>query len=303
MNNVLWNCQQGLGIYAAPASAGTAFAYEDATSNGKTHCVFVVSPQRLPVFGLPWGKTESGQADPNDDVTLPTVFNFNVFREEWDVTEFGQVEESGSNRGVDRLGRGRYVRESAYDWGMPAGKPILSVARGRVLAARDRDVTAFNCPSPQKEIYVHHRVGSGEYAEEFVTYYAHLSSLTTSSAPLRYAIPAPSASTCGVMARRRRSSRSRPQPKLPQSMAGACGTDPPARGRSAGLPFLGKPFGWAWRRARSMACLSFGVLAIPPSMYDLHHATQVVRCTCRSIQQCNAWCGRGHRTWASSTRR
>lgn len=178
MNNVLWNCQQGLGIYAAAGSAGTAFAHDDASSKGKTHCVFVVSPQRLPVFGLPWGKTHSGQSDPNADVNLPNVFNFNVYREAWDVTEFGQVDEPGSNRGVDRLGRGRYVRESAYDWGMPAGKPILSVARGRILAARDRDVTAFDCPSPQKEVYVHHRVGSGEYAEDFVTYYAHLSSFS-----------------------------------------------------------------------------------------------------------------------------
>ncbi|MFP7721749.1 M23 family metallopeptidase [Lysobacter sp. A3-1-A15] len=178
MNNVLWNCRQGLGIYAAQGSAATAFAYDDATSKKKTHCVFVVAPQRLPVFGLPWGKTDSGQSDPNADVGMPSVFNFNIYREDWDVTEFGQVQEPGWNRGVDRLGRGRSVRESAYDWSMPAGKPIVSVARGRVLAARDRDVTAFGCPSPQKEIYVQHRVGEGEYAEEFVTYYAHVSSFS-----------------------------------------------------------------------------------------------------------------------------
>lgn len=175
MNNVLWNCQQGLGIYAAQGSAATAFAYEDATSKKKTHCVFVVAPQRLPVFGLPYGKTESAQNHPSDDVSLPTVFNFNIYREDWDATEFGQVQEADTNRGIDRLGRGRNVRESAYDWGMPDGKPIVSVARGRVLAARDRDVTAFGCPSPQKEIYVLHRIGSGEYAEDFVSYYAHLS--------------------------------------------------------------------------------------------------------------------------------
>lgn len=181
MNNVLWNCKQGLGIYAAQGSAATAFAYEDATSKNKTHCIFVVAAQRLPVFGLPYGKTSSNQSNPSDDVSLPTVFNYNVYREEWDASEFGQVQEADTNRGIDRLGRGRNVRESAYDWGMPAGKPILSVAKGRVLAARDRDVTSFGCPSPQKEIYVAHRIGSGEYAEDFVTYYAHLSTFAVNT--------------------------------------------------------------------------------------------------------------------------
>lgn len=182
MNNVLWNCKQGLGIYAAQGSQATAFAYNDATSKKKTHCVFVVAPQRLPVFGLPWGKTDSTQSNPSADVSAPSVFNFNVYREDWDVTEFGQQQEAADwNRGVDRLGRGRNVRESAYDWSMPAGKPIVSVARGRVLAARDRDVTPFGCPSPQKEIYVQHRIGEGEYAEEFVTFYAHASSFSVKS--------------------------------------------------------------------------------------------------------------------------
>ncbi len=182
-NNVLWLCDQGLGIYREQGSKATAFAHDDATSKKKTGCVFVVSPTNLPVFGLPYGKTTSTQSDPNDDVGAPNSFNYNVYHGGGNVADFGQTPLAGDPTAewVDRKGRQRTnIFESAYDWSMPEGKPILSVAAGRVLAARSREVDKeFNCGADrQKEVYVEHQIGEGEYAERFVTYYAHLSSFS-----------------------------------------------------------------------------------------------------------------------------
>jgi len=67
--------------------------------------------------------------------------------------------------------------EPAYDWTMPGGKPIVSVADGIVRGSRDREVGVEfpSCgPDLQREVYVEHQVGEGVYAERFVTYYAHL---------------------------------------------------------------------------------------------------------------------------------
>lgn len=178
-NNVLWNCKQGLGIYRAAGSAATAYAYNDAVNKKKTHCVFVVSPTALPVFGLPYGRTHMFQTNPSADVSTGDLFNYNTYQEAWDVTQFGQTPDpTDPTPLVNRYGQAnKNTDEPANDWGMPAGKPILSVARGTVLAARARDVyTEFpGCgPEPQNEVYVEHKIGSGEYAERFVTYYAHL---------------------------------------------------------------------------------------------------------------------------------
>jgi hypothetical protein len=67
--------------------------------------------------------------------------------------------------------------EPAYDWSMPQGKPLLAVAPGKVLQAWTRDVSTLGCKftdKNQKEVYVLHQVGSGTYAEKFVTIYYHL---------------------------------------------------------------------------------------------------------------------------------
>jgi murein DD-endopeptidase MepM/ murein hydrolase activator NlpD len=62
---------------------------------------------------------------------------------------------------------------------MPVMTPLMAVADGVVLAARTRNVAEWcgkaDQPAPmQNEIYVLHSVGSGEYREDFVAYYAHL---------------------------------------------------------------------------------------------------------------------------------
>jgi len=69
--------------------------------------------------------------------------------------------------------------EPAYDWPMPGGKPIVAVAAGIVRGARWRDVASYNCgDDKQGEIYIEHQIGTGEYAERFVSYYAHMSKIS-----------------------------------------------------------------------------------------------------------------------------
>ena len=185
-NNVMARCGGDLRIYRASGGAAPKAAYDEAL--GKKDCVFVISPAKLPIFGLPYGKTTSNQADPNADVSVSRGYDYNVYDVPVDVTMFGQTPASGTTTAiwVDRTGRqrdyntsvnGKMVRidgEAAWDFPMPGGKPLQSVAAGVVRGKRWRDVSMFNCGADlQGEIYIEHQVGTGEYAERFVSYYAH----------------------------------------------------------------------------------------------------------------------------------
>ncbi|MGZ8455259.1 MAG: M23 family metallopeptidase [Gemmatirosa sp.] len=186
-NNVMVRCRNDLRIYRAPGGAAPKVAYDEA--QGKQDCVFVISPAKLPIFALPYGKTTSTQSDPSADVTVSRGFDYNVFNVPMDPAMFGRTLASGTTTAiwVDRTGRQRdynYVDaegrtrradgEPAYDLPMPFGKPLHAVAAGVVRGARWRDVSEFDCGSDrQGEIYIEHQVGTGEYAERFVSYYAH----------------------------------------------------------------------------------------------------------------------------------
>jgi murein DD-endopeptidase MepM/ murein hydrolase activator NlpD len=186
-NNVMVRCRNDLRIYRAPGGTAQDTAYADAL--GKQDCVFVIAPAKLPIFGLPYGKTTSTQTDPNADVTFGRGFDYNLYNVPIDVAMFGHTLASGTTTAiwVDRTGRqtdyatvdgngnpARADGEGAYDLLMPAGKPLLAVADGIVRGARWRDVSQFGCgPDLQGEIYIEHQVGSGEYAERFISYYAH----------------------------------------------------------------------------------------------------------------------------------
>jgi murein DD-endopeptidase MepM/ murein hydrolase activator NlpD len=186
-NNVMARCRNDLRIYRAAAGAAPKIAYDEAL--GKKDCIFVISPARLPVFGLPYGRTTSAQTDANADVSMARGFDYNVYNVPTVVSMFGQTPAAGTTTAiwVDRTGRQRdyaYVDakgvqrradgEPAYDILMPQGKPLHAMAAGIVLGARFRDVSMFDCGTDrQGEIYIEHQVGTGEYAERFVSYYAH----------------------------------------------------------------------------------------------------------------------------------
>jgi murein DD-endopeptidase MepM/ murein hydrolase activator NlpD len=192
-NNVLLRCDGLVYVYRAQGAAAIDQAYADA--GGQKNCVFTVAPTVLPIFGLPYGKTLNIQPDPSSDVTISRGYDYNVYDVPMSVADFGQnpAAYNPSAIWVDRMGRQRdYMHdgqringEAAYDWPMTGGKPIVSVADGEVIAARWRDVSDYKCGSdPQGEIYVYHQVGTGVYAERFVTYYAHESALNVSAGKL-----------------------------------------------------------------------------------------------------------------------
>lgn len=185
-NNVLARCGSDVRIYRAAGGTAPKVAYDEA--QGKKGCVFVISPAKLPIFALPYGKTRSTQANANDDVSVARGHDFNVYNVPTNVTMFGQTPAAGTTTAiwVDRTGRQRDYNqtvngqtrrvdgEAAYDLLMPAGKPLHAMAAGIVRGARWRDVSAFDCGSDaQGEIYLEHQVGDGEYAERFISYYAH----------------------------------------------------------------------------------------------------------------------------------
>lgn len=186
-NNVMVRCGTDLRLYRAAGGAASKIAYDEAL--GKKDCVFVISPVRLPIFALPYGKTTSTQTSPSADVSVARGFDYNVYNVPINVSMFGRTQAAGTTTAiwVDRTGRQRdYAAvndqgnayradgEAAYDLVMPGGKPLHSVAAGVVRGARWRDVSQFNCGNDkQGEIYIEHQVGTGEYAERFITYYAH----------------------------------------------------------------------------------------------------------------------------------
>jgi murein DD-endopeptidase MepM/ murein hydrolase activator NlpD len=198
-NNVLLRCDGLVYVYRAQGAAPIDLAYADAA--GQKNCVFTVAPTVLPIFGLPYGKTVNIQQDPSSDVTIARGYDYNVYDVPMSVADFGQTPAAYNPSAiwVDRMGRQRdynYTNpntqqttringEAAYDWPMTGGKPIVSVADGEVIAARWRDVSDYNCgPDAQGEIYVYHQVGTGVYAERFITYYAHESALNVTAGAL-----------------------------------------------------------------------------------------------------------------------
>jgi murein DD-endopeptidase MepM/ murein hydrolase activator NlpD len=189
-NNVLVRCGNDIGILRDTGSNATSVAYNN--SAGKKNCIFTVAPAKLPVFGYPYGKTTPSQLHPSLDVSVGRGFDHDVYNQALKASDYGQPaghpHSIGDKNWIDRVGRQRcsdnrdHVHsdgEAAYDLGMPAGKPITAMAAGIVRRARWRDVSAYGCGNDkQGEVYIEHQVGTGEYAERFVTYYAHMSSIT-----------------------------------------------------------------------------------------------------------------------------
>lgn len=197
-NNVMVRCGGDLRIYRAHGGQATAIAYKQA--KGKKNCIFIVAPTRLPIFGHPWGISK-GNSGPDDDVDKvgESGFNYDLLQQQWNVSEFGQPQGPTLATQVDRYGRQEprtgspqecaarnqpsgctinQAFEGSYDWGMPLGKPLVAVADGLVVGVAARDISSYNCVHTdkfQQEVFIEHQVGSGTYAEIFVTAYHHMS--------------------------------------------------------------------------------------------------------------------------------
>jgi len=168
-NDVVYRCGGGVGLVKDDGAKAIDAAYED--SLGKKNCVITVAPKSLPIFDAPVAPT-------NTSVKWGRGFDF----------ARGYTATANSGAVVDDLNykgnASSYSGHDGFDWNMPTGTDIRSVAAGVVLVVRNRDISAYvdggSCPAgstkQQKEVYVLHVVGTGVYRELFVSYYAHLSS-------------------------------------------------------------------------------------------------------------------------------
>jgi murein DD-endopeptidase MepM/ murein hydrolase activator NlpD len=118
-------------------------------------------------------------------VRLVNSFDYDEYNKPLQPTEFGQPNSVKCTEGknfIDRNGKRRCELvdgHPGHDWVMQTGMKIMSVADGIVRETRLLDVSKLpgDCAkkSPQAEVFIEHKVGTGEYAERFLTYYAHLS--------------------------------------------------------------------------------------------------------------------------------
>jgi murein DD-endopeptidase MepM/ murein hydrolase activator NlpD len=200
-NNVMVRCDNDLRIYRAYSDQPLNIAFAGAA--GKKNCIFIVAPTELRIFGHPWGSSLGYFGSRDDDVDQINIsgFNYDLLNQPWDVSEFGQPQNPNKPAlQVDRYGRQQprtgslfecldrgepagctlnQAFEGAYDWGMPVGKPLIAVADGLVVGAVARDISEFNCfytDKFQQEVFIEHQVGTGIYAERFISAYHHMSS-------------------------------------------------------------------------------------------------------------------------------
>ncbi|WP_338864702.1 M23 family metallopeptidase [Myxococcus stipitatus] len=171
LNNVVMRCGEAITLWKGMGAVPLQSAVDDAMANGRKECVFTVAPDALPIFDAPFA------ADTPDVGHVPGGFDF-AQGITLNVGDLGQQGLANAhivdNQGRDMSNKGAVNNHDGHDWGMPTGTPVLAVANGVVLLARDREVS---CDSPiQKEVYIEHVVGSGEYEERFVSYYAHVDS-------------------------------------------------------------------------------------------------------------------------------
>ncbi|MBC8073503.1 MAG: M23 family metallopeptidase, partial [Deltaproteobacteria bacterium] len=171
-NEVVYRCGGGVGLLKGDGYAILKAAYDD--SVGKQNCVITVAPKSLPIFESPF--TAAG-------VSFSQGVDF----------AFGYSVKDNNGHDADAVNyKGKkvsYNNHDGMDWPMAKGKRLDAVADGVVLLARSRNVQKYydaGCPHTeaapvQNEIYVLHVVGSGAYAELFVTYYAHFSAMSVST--------------------------------------------------------------------------------------------------------------------------
>lgn len=193
-NQALHVCAHSVDI-----SRGTGMAPINAvfnTAGATDHCVFTITPQYLRVFEAPYG---DGHVEGWRTGLFPHTYPSYTDGEGaagFNVTHFdpNATPNLGHFQGhlFDYLGRNqcsqtvdtdyphpqaRDMNELAIDLLLPEGRDIESMAAGIVLQAAPRYVIGAALTTGdawQREVFIGHRVGSGEYAEEFVSYYAHM---------------------------------------------------------------------------------------------------------------------------------
>ncbi len=177
-NRVVYRCYPPgygfAGIYQGSGNAPLTAAYNEARRDNKPGCIFNVTPAAMPLFDSPFPLSTRYTHRSGVDFARGRTL---------DVKDFGQVGSAKAKvvdwKGRDVSGFGFLDDHAGHDWPMPKGTVIRAAASGTVEMARDYKTTCAGSDSPnQKEVAIVHRVTgpSGTYYEEFLTYYAHMSS-------------------------------------------------------------------------------------------------------------------------------
>jgi uncharacterized delta-60 repeat protein len=190
-NQALITCQ--FDIFGSPfrGTGSAAFTAAKAAGAGKNHCVLTMAPMEMPVFRRPYRGAHPPAMDRVFSHANPIISDpaAQIVR----VTDFGHDPDDATDHewahALDRFGRQwcyfddagvhqpNNMNEMAYDFGNPEDQPIAATAAGIVLQAVPRYVIGANqwqYSEPwQREVFIGHKVGSGDYVEMFWSYYAH----------------------------------------------------------------------------------------------------------------------------------
>jgi murein DD-endopeptidase MepM/ murein hydrolase activator NlpD len=182
LNNTMVECDYHTYLYEGTGGSSLDWAFDAVVdANGApldTNCVFTVSPNNLPIFVKPFAGVQTN-SNPIDLAAEGLLL---------DVSDFGQPGSANASF-VDYKGRdksGVYIgNHRGFDWVLPTGRTLYAAAAGTVITARNRNVAGCGCASTtQKEMLILHSVGTSandRYREDFVTYYAHLNTMSVVS--------------------------------------------------------------------------------------------------------------------------
>jgi murein DD-endopeptidase MepM/ murein hydrolase activator NlpD len=171
MNTAIARCaDNAVWLYRGNGNGPLTAAFNSA--KGRRGCIFTVAPQDLPIFNNPFDRNAKPSTAAGFDFAKPPYNTLNVA----DFGQSGSANEPVVNlRGAPRPGW--LDNHDAYDWAVPEGTRVYTLAAGVVEASRDFDTKCTNSKSPiQGEVYIRHTVvrAPSTYNEVFVAGYFHL---------------------------------------------------------------------------------------------------------------------------------
>jgi uncharacterized delta-60 repeat protein len=165
-------------------NGSTPFSQALADTSGRSHCIFTAAPESMPVFSRPYTGL-------HPEVNTQS-FNHDPYGIPIDVSDFGQPGSTYPACAIDFKGRHQStgnpdvddactakngIDEPAADIIIDRTRLAVAVATGVVEMAVPRHIPTFTPKSMdpyQREVFVRHSVGTGQYAEEFTIFYAHM---------------------------------------------------------------------------------------------------------------------------------
>ena len=191
VNQVHVGCNNGEPGPGVASGTAPLQALYNAVGHTNNACIFTVAPAALPVFSRMFMDADQLPAPRTANPFIHSYFHLPDASRPW-IPNFStplalaQFNNPGNgstatSTGIDINGRDAGgQREAAYDLQLDEGRPLYAVGNGIVVpnGSRARDVTALGSNaggSPnQGELFVKYTVGSGDYQEGFVVYYAHV---------------------------------------------------------------------------------------------------------------------------------